>query len=74
MPPEQTGPRARPRHRGGELGIVPARRAADELAGRDLGRLLYELLTRGEREEAPAETRAPTVRRGREPRQLGIGW
>ncbi|XXX79221.1 DUF6094 domain-containing protein [Sorangium sp. So ce134] len=48
--------------------------AADELAGRDLGRLLYEMLTRGEREEAPAERPAPTARRGREPRQIGMGW
>jgi hypothetical protein len=48
--------------------------AADELAGRDLGRLLYEMLTRDEREEAPPERPAPTARRGSEPRQIGMGW
>lgn len=49
--------------------------AADELAGRDLGRLLYEMLTRDEGEEAPPRTTsAPAARRGSEPRQLGLGW
>ncbi|WP_437647705.1 hypothetical protein [Sorangium sp. So ce362] len=48
--------------------------AADELAGRDLGRLLYQMLTRGERAEAPAERPAPTARRERAPRQVGLGW
>lgn len=48
--------------------------AADELAGRDLGRLLYEMLIRGDGEEAPPERPGPTARRGSEPRQLGLGW
>jgi SNF2 family DNA or RNA helicase len=47
--------------------------AADELAGRDLGRMLYEMLTRGDEDQA-----APTGQQARlgraKPAQASLGW